>query len=188
MNEGLWRVGTTLHEVKHLYISQLWRICVGWRVNEQIHWHLRIFKKISRIPWRFGIFYIPLQAVGRTPRHKAGGKQLKAKGQRACPDALNLMGRKAFTTLWFWRIEIWTISHLSKNKADVNATKGVVYSMPILYLVGRGCCILSAGLMGGLYTLVEFVLCSFQTSGQSRASSRGTSKLYERHVFYSSAK
>ena len=32
--------------------------------------------------------------------------------------------------------------------------------MPILYLVGRRFCILSAGLMGGLYTLVEFVLCS----------------------------
>lgn len=60
--------------------------------------------------------------------------------------------------------------------------------MPILYLVGRRYCILSAGLVGRLYTLVEFVLCSFQTSGQSRASIRGTSKLYKLHVFNSCAK
>ena len=98
------------------------------------------------------------------------------------------MGRKAFTTLWFLVIETWKISNPDKNQADVNATKGVEYSMPILYLVGRRHCILSAGLMGGLYTLVGFVLCSFQTSGQSRASIRGTSKLYKLHVFYSSAK
>ena len=95
------------------------------------------------------------------------------------------MGRKAFTTLWFLVIETWKISNPDKNQADVNATKGVEYSMPILYLVGRRCCILSAGLMGGLYTLVEFVLCSFQTSGQSRASIRGTGKLYKLHVFLS---
>ena len=56
--------------------------------------------------------------------------------------------------------------------------------MPILYLVGRRYCILSAGFMGGLYALVGFVLCSFQTSGQSRASIRGTNKLYKLHVFY----
>ena len=37
--------------------------------------------------------------------------------------------------------------------------------MPILYLVGRSYFILSAGFMGGLYTLVEFVLCSFIGKG-----------------------
>ena len=110
----------------------------------------------------------------------AGGKQLKAMGQRACPDALNIMGRKAFTTLWFLFIETWKISNPDKNQADVNATKGVEYSMPILYLVGRinGWIIY----LSGVCTL--FVL----VSGQSRASIRGTSKLYKLHVFYSSAK
>ena len=86
-------------------------------------------------------------------------------GQRACLDALNIMGRKAFTTLWFLVIETWKISNPDKNQADVNATKGVEYSMPILYLFGRRCCNLSAGLMGVLYTLVEFVLCSFIGKG-----------------------
>ena len=75
------------------------------------------------------------------------------------------MGRKAFTTLWFLFIETWKISNPDKNQADVNATKGVEYSMPILYLVGRRYCILSAGFMGGLYALVGFVLCSFIGKG-----------------------
>ena len=76
------------------------------------------------------------------------------------------MGRKAFTTFWFLFIETWKISHLSTNKADVNATKGVDYSMPILYLVGRSYCILSAGLVGGLYALVEFCTLFVYREGQ----------------------
>ena len=76
------------------------------------------------------------------------------------------MGRKAFTTFWFLFIEAWKISHLSTNKSDVNATKGVDYSMPILYLVGRSYCILSAGLVGGLYALVEFCTLFVYREGQ----------------------
>ena len=66
--------------------------------------------KISRIVWQFGIFYILLHTVSRTPCLRAGGKLLMAMGQRACPDARNIMGRKAFTTLWFLFIETWKIS------------------------------------------------------------------------------
>lgn len=65
----------------------------------------------------------------------------------------------------FYSLKPGKFQNPDKDQADVNATKGVDYSMPILYLVGRRCCILSAGLVGGLYTLVGFVLCSLIGKG-----------------------
>ena len=87
-------------------------------------------------------------------------------GQHAAHKPETLWEERRLRRFGFYSLKPGKFQNPDKDQADVNATKGVDYSMPILYLVGRSYCILSAGLVGGLYALVEFCTLFVYREGQ----------------------
>ena len=79
---------------------------------------------------------------------------------------------KAFTTLWFWRLEILRKFHASQGQSNVNVLRGYVVHIPQFCIDSQWCLRTSVaryvGFMGELYEHIGVGLrrCSFRLTGQ----------------------